>query len=270
MNFKDLFPTRKPLIGCIHLASLPGSPGYEGSMKKVIETALWEAELYNKYGVDGLIVENFRDNPFYPDKLPPETIAAMTSVTCEIVRTFTRPVGVNALRNDARAALAIATASGAYFIRVNIHIGAAITDQGIIEGKAHETLRLRKLLNDQVLIFADVAVKHASPLGNRTIVDETKDLTLRGMADAIIVTGNQTGGQADTNDLKKVLENTFLPVLIGSGITDDNLSEYFNLANGFIVGSYFKKEGKTSSQVEENRIQKFTAVFQALTNSDNA
>lgn len=267
MNFKDLFPTRKPLIGCIHLAPLPGSPGYAGSMKKVIETAVWEAELFNKYEIDGLIVENFRDNPFYPDNLPPETIAAMTAVTQEIVKVFPRRVGVNALRNDARAALAIATASGAHFIRVNIHIGAAITDQGIIEGKAHETLRLRKLLNDQVLIFADVAVKHASPLGNRTIIDETKDLTLRGMADAIIVTGNQTGGQADTDEIKKVIENTSLPVLIGSGITDSNLPEYFNLADGYIVGSYFKKDGKANNQVEENRIQKFTTVFQSLNNS---
>jgi membrane complex biogenesis BtpA family protein len=117
------------------------------------------------------------------------------------------------------------------------------------------------------LIFADVAVKHASPLGNRTIIDETKDLTLRGMADAIIVTGNQTGGQADTDEIKKVIENTSLPVLIGSGITDSNLPEYFNLADGYIVGSYFKKDGKANNQVEENRIQKFTTVFQSLNNS---
>lgn len=264
MNFNDLFPIRKPLIACIHLDSLPGSPGYEGSMKKVIESAIWEAAIFNKYGIDGLIVENFRDNPFYPDQLPPETIAAMTAVTQEIVKVFPRPVGVNALRNDARSALAISTASGACFIRVNIHIGAAITDQGIIQGKAHETLRLRKQLNEQVLIFADVAVKHAAPLGNRTIIDETKDLSTRGMADAIIVTGNQTGGQTDILDLQKVKENSALPVLIGSGVTDKNLKEYYNLADGFIVGSYFKEEGRASNRVEENRVQLLTGVFRSL------
>lgn len=266
MKYNDLFQTRKPLIACIHLASLPGSPGYEGSMKKVIDSALWEAEIFNKYGIDGLIVENFRDNPFYPDQLPPETIAAMTAATQEIVKIFPGPVGVNALRNDARSALAISIASGAGFIRVNIHIGAAITDQGIIQGRAHETLRLRKLLNDQVLIFADVAVKHASPLGNRTIIDETKDLSIRGMADAIIVTGNQTGGQTDLVDLQKVKENTNLPVVIGSGITDKNLKEYYNLADGFIVGSYFKEEGRASNRVEETRVQQLTGVFQSLKN----
>ncbi len=114
----------------------------------------------------------------------------MTVVTNEITKVFKRPIGINVLRNDAKAAMAIATACDIQFIRVNVHIGAAVTDQGIIEGKAFETLRLRKSLNSDVLIFADVAVKHASPLGNRSITEETKDLSERGMADAIIVSGS--------------------------------------------------------------------------------
>jgi uncharacterized protein len=264
MKFKDIFSTEKSLIACIHLLALPGSPRFDGSMKKIIDTAVREAEIFSQFGIDGLIVENFRDNPFYPDQLPPETIAAMTVVTNEVVRIFKGPVGVNALRNDAKSALAIATASQAHFIRVNVHIGAAVTDQGIIQGKAYETLRLRKILNDRLLIFADVAVKHASPLGSRTIIEETKDIALRGMADAIIVTGNQTGGNADPEEIKMVSDHTDLPVIIGSGITKENITEYYNLANGFIVGSYFKKDSKADNEVEADKVQAFTSVFRSL------
>jgi membrane complex biogenesis BtpA family protein len=204
----------------------------------------------------------------YPEALPPATVATMTAATQEVVKVFSGPVGVNALRNDASAALSIAVASGARFIRVNIHVGAAITDQGIIEGKAHETLRLRKILNDQILIFADVAVKHASILGNRTIIDETKDLSTRGRADAIIVTGKQTGGEANPDDIKKVKENTTLPVLIGSGITAQNLKEFFSLADGFIVGSFFKKDGIADNGIEEHRVQKLSSTYQSLKQSN--
>ena len=268
MKFSELFSTHKPLIACIHLLALPGSPRYGGSMKKIIETAVREAEIFSKNGIDGLIVENFRDNPFYPDALPPATVAAMTAATQEVVKVFSGPVGVNALRNDASAALSIAVASEARFIRVNIHVGAAITDQGIIEGKAHETLRLRKILNDQILIFADVAVKHASILGNRTIIDETKDLSTRGMADAIIVTGKQTGVEANLEEINNVKENTTLPVLIGSGITDRNIREYFSLSDGFIVGSFFKKDGIADNGIEEHRIQKLITTYRSIKQSN--
>lgn len=131
-TFRDLFPGRKPLIACIHLWPLPGSPDYGGDVEKVVELALDETRIFSACGVDGLIVENYRDTPFYPGPLPPETIAAMTAVTREVKRSFRGPVGVNALRNDAHGALAIAQAGGADFIRVNIHTGAALTDQGII------------------------------------------------------------------------------------------------------------------------------------------
>ncbi len=264
MTFNDLFKNKKPLIGCIHLLALPGAPGYQGSMKKVIETAVREAEIFYKYGIDGLIIENFRDHPFYPDALPPSTIAAMTAVTCEVVKVFSGPVGVNALRNDAKSALSISAASEAQFIRVNVHIGAAVTDQGIIEGKAHETLRLRKNLDERILILADVAVKHASYLGNRTISDETNDLSTRGMADAIIVTGAHTGGEANAGELALIKKCTNLPVLLGSGITLENIEKFYNLADGFIVGSYFKKNGTANNLVEENRVKKFLEIYRLL------
>src|SRR5215470_3429697 len=141
MAFRDLFTSPKPLIACIHLMPLPGSPRYAGTMREVYDIALAEAEIFAQYPIDGLIVENFRDMPFYPHALPAETIAALAAVTREIVQTAHVPVGVNALRNDAQAALAIATATEADFMRVNVHMGAVVADQGMIQGTSHETLR---------------------------------------------------------------------------------------------------------------------------------
>jgi predicted TIM-barrel enzyme len=122
MLFTELFKNGKPLIACVHLMPLPGSPRYSGSMREVYDTALSEIEIFMRYRIDGLIIENFRDKPFYPNRIPAETISALAALTREAVKTFNGPVGVNALRNDAQAAVAIATATEAHFIRVNIHM----------------------------------------------------------------------------------------------------------------------------------------------------
>ncbi len=257
MNYKDIFTSPKPIIACIHLMPLPGAPFYKGEMESVFETALQEVAIFKKYNVDGLIVENFRDMPFYPEKLPPETIAAMSAVIREIRNSFPGPIGVNALRNDAQSAMAIAIATQAQFIRVNIHTGSAVTDQGLIHGKAHETLRLRANLKSDVLVFADVDVKHASPLGNRGIEAETRDLTDRGLADAIIVSGEGTGQPTKSLDIERVRENTNLPILLGSGVNPGNLKALSEIADGLIVGSYFKKDGKAVNTVEEGRVKSF-------------
>lgn len=263
MNFYDLF-SAKPIIACVHLMPLPGSPGYNGSVKDILDVALSEAGIFVKHGCHGLLVENFRDHPFYPDRIPPETTASLAVVTHEIVKNFNVPVGVNALRNDARAALSIATAAGAHFIRVNIHTGAAVTDQGIIEGKAFETLRLRANLHSKVLIFADVAVKHAQPLAARGLELEARDIAERGMADAIIVTGDRTGTEASIQNLKLVKQNVSLPVLLGSGLTPDNIGKFYPEIDGMIVGSYFKKEGKALNPVDEERVKIFTEKLRTL------
>ncbi len=264
MRFNDLFKNFKPIIACVHLMPLPGSPRYSGKMTEVYDTALSEVQIYRRYPVDGLIVENFRDIPFYPNKLPAETIAAMAAVTREITRVGEIPVGVNALRNDAQAALAIATATGADFIRVNVHMDTVVSDQGIIEGVAHETLRLRSNLKSNVLIFADVGVKHSAPLANRGLAAETRDLTERGLADAIIVSGESTGSETQTGDVDIVRQNTSLPILIGSGVTPENLSKICDKTDGLIVGSTFKKDGKADNFVEERRVKVFTEKIKSM------
>ena len=264
MTFHDLFPTPKPLIACIHLMPLPGSPRYGGTMRDVYDTALAEADIFSRYPIDALIVENFRDMPFYPGRLPAETIAALSAVTRELLTTVHLPIGVNALRNDAQSALAIATAAEADFIRVNVHMNAVVADQGIVQGESHATLRLRAALRSKVLIFADVGVKHATPLGGRGLALETQDVTERGLADAIIVSGELTGAETRVEDVEIVRRHTSLPILIGSGATPDTLPNVYAKVDGLIVGSYFKRAGKADNLVEEARVKTFTETLAAL------
>ena len=261
--FQKLFPKR-PLIACIHLQPLPGAPRYQGRVEAVYETAAREARLFEQCGVDGLIVENFRDVPFYPDRLPAETVASMAVATRTVVEAVSILVGVNALRNDAPASLGIAAAAGATFIRVNVHIGAAVSDQGILQGRAHETLRRRAQLRSEVLIFADADVKHAAPLGARTLADEVSDLSERALADAIIISGTGTGARTSTSDLQTARRHTSLPILVGSGATPGNLAQLSPLADGFIVGSTFKKDGRADNPVDEGRVVEFVRAFREI------
>lgn len=264
MQFKDLFSAGKPLIACVHLLPLPGSPRYTGDMDAVYENALAEARIFKRQGVDGLVVENFRDMPFYPDRVPAETVAALAAVSREVKKATDLPLGINVLRNDAQSAIAIAAAVQADFIRVNVHCGAAVADQGVLQGVAYATLRLRSTLRSEVLIFADAGVKHTTPLGPRSLGLEAKDLTKRGLADAVVVSGAATGSETRADDLDLVRQNTHLPVLVGSGATPENLEHLFPRADGFIVGSYFKKDGKAENLVEEVRVKTFVERFKAL------
>ena len=264
MKFQDVFKSKKPLIACIHLLPLPGSPLYDGSMARIYDQALEEAAIFKKYGVDGLIVENFRDKPFYPGRVPAETVASFSAVARELVKQASVPVGINVLRNDAESAIAIAVATGAQFIRVNVHMGAIVSDQGIIQGSSHLTLRLRAALRSDVLIFGDVGVKHAAPLVDRGLATETQDLTERGLVDAIIVSGERTGAETKLDDLELVRRNTSLPLLIGSGATPENLSRVYSKVDGLIVGSSFKKDGKADHVVDETRVKVFTESLATL------
>ncbi|MBS0287340.1 MAG: BtpA/SgcQ family protein [Proteobacteria bacterium] len=257
MKFNDIFANQKPIIGCIHLLPLPGAPLYDGNLDRVYEQALLEATILEREGVHGLIIENFRDQPFFPKHVPTETVAALSSISREVIKETKLPTGINVLRNDGEAAMAIATAVGAQFIRVNVFMGAIVSEQGVIEGISHQVLRLRSSLKSSVLIFADVGVKHAAPLASRGLAMEAKDAQNRGLADALIVSGELTGAPTDLNDVATVRENSSLPILIGSGATAENVHQYYDKVDGIIVGSYFKKEGKGNNFLEAAKVRSF-------------
>jgi membrane complex biogenesis BtpA family protein len=259
-GFTDLFGGVKPVIGMLHLPPLPGSPA-GGALDAAMARARADADALGAAGVDGLIVENFGDAPFAKDRVPPATVAAMAVVCREIRREHNVPLGVNVLRNDAESALSIAAVTGCDFVRVNVHVGAVVADQGIIEGKARETLLLRRALGAEVLVFADVRVKHARPLaGEADLVDEARETRERGLADALILSGVATGRPADPADLRRVREAIpGTPVLAGSGVTLANLAEFWRSADGMIVGSALKQGGDARSPVDPGRAREFLA-----------
>lgn len=253
---RSIFVNNYPIIGCVHLRALPGSPGYEGDLSIVYDQAIKEAKLLAEEGVDALIIENFGDAPFYNQKLPPVTVACMAAVAKKISEEVSIPIGINALRNDAAAALSIAVASNAKFIRVNIHMHAMLTDQGIIQGMSYETLRLRSALKaDHIKIFADINVKHAHSIVEPDLIQWTLDLTKRGKADALIVSGSGTGTEADIEELDIVNRHSSVPVLLGSGVNPDNIGLYRRHSQGAIIGSYFKEEGIVTNGVDRNRVK---------------
>jgi membrane complex biogenesis BtpA family protein len=225
-------------------------------MDAVLSRALADARAFAAGGMDGLLVENFGDAPFFAERVPAETIAAMTRLTSAVVASTALPVGVNVLRNDARAALAVAVASGARFIRVNVHAGAAWSDQGLLTGHAAETLRLRRHLSADVAIFADVRVKHAMPVGERSLALEAEDLVRRAGADVLIVTGRATGVTAALTDLRE-LSAAPAPVLAGSGVDPANVRAILACCDGAIVGTALKERGEITGAVDLARVRAF-------------
>lgn len=195
-RFAKLFPS-KPIIGTIHLKALPGSPAYDGNIASILDSALADAESYERGGCDGLIIENFFDAPFFKDQVGPETVAAMTRIVTVLRQRTKLPLGINVLRNDGMSAIAIATACECQFIRINVLSWAMLTDQGVIEGKSAQLLRYRRQLQSDVLIFADCLVKHAisiAPLEMELVAADTWE---RGGADALIISGVATGKTTD-------------------------------------------------------------------------
>lgn len=233
-------------------------------MDAVLERALADARHLEEGGLDGLLVENFGDAPFLPDRVPPETVAAMTRITATVVEAVDLPVGVNVLRNDARAALGVAVAAGARFIRVNVHAGVMFTDQGILEGRAHETVRVRRALEAPVAILADVLVKHATPPPGTRTQDVARDLWRRGRADALVVSGSATGRPADPARLRRVKDAVpAAPLWIGSGTTPETVGELLPLCDGLIVGSALEEDGQPGKPVEAGRVGRFMEAVEA-------
>jgi uncharacterized protein len=252
----------KAVVACLHLLPTPGSPGYAGKVSDIYDQALAEVEIFSRHRVDAVIVENFRDGPFYPGRVPAETLATVAGVTREVVRAVDVPVGVAVLRNDATGALAIATATGADFIRVNVHVGAVLSAQGVVTGNSHDSLRLRRNLGSDVAILADARVKHSEPFAYPDLATEIRDLTPH--TEGVIVSGELTGLETTPDDLVIARRATTRPVLVGSGVTESNLDTIFDLADGFVVGSAFKHEGKAGNLVDEHRVAALMGRFNQL------
>lgn len=268
------FEGPRALVGAVHLQPLPGSPLWEvagrPSLEAIVSRAVSDAEAYLTAGCQGVIVENFGDAPFFK-RAPLETVACLTRCARAVVEAAgSQPVGVNVLRNDGHAALAIALAVGARFVRVNVLSGAAVTDQGLIEGEAATLLRLRAALGSgagsasPIALLADVHVKHAEPLAGGSLTTAAQDTAKRGLADALIVSGSGTGYAPSPERLREARAAApETPLWLGSGLSVENCAELAPLLDGAIVGSAAEVAGKAGNPVDPARARAVVEAWRA-------
>ncbi len=260
------------LIGVIHLPALAGAPGSRHldpstALQEAGSLAVQEAAALSKAGFQALIIENFGDTPFYKSEVPPETIACMSVIAAAVREAVPRAkLGINILRNDARAALAVAAITGCDFIRVNVLSGVVATDQGMIEGQAATLLRERDRLGADIQILADAHVKHATTLSTQDLDLFIEELALRSGADGVIVTGKTTGRLLDLALLKQAhstAKRIKTPLYIGSGVNADNLEQVAGHTDGIIVGSALRQGGLAGAPLEAKRIREFLRLVQS-------
>jgi uncharacterized protein len=267
VNLKQIFNTTQPIIGVVHLLPLPTSARWGGNLNAVIDRAEQEAVALVSGGVDGIIIENFFDAPFPKSQVDPAVVSAMTTIVSRLMELVSQPIGINVLRNDSLSAMAIASCTGAAFIRVNVLSGVMATDQGLIEGCAHSLLRYRRELGSNVKILADVLVKHAHPLSSSDLTTAVKETIDRGLADAVILSGVATGSPPSLEDLRLAKAAAGgVPVIVGSGADCDNITNLMQFADGAIVSSSLKRQGKIENLIDPIRVSQFVeAMRQDLT-----
>jgi membrane complex biogenesis BtpA family protein len=257
-NFPEKF-----LAAMIAVEALPGAPRYEGNDEKIIQRALEDLEIYQKVGVDSVLLENDHDLPYIKPPLPKEAVDLMTKIAKEVRKKSDKPIGIQMLEAANITSLKIAKDADLDFIRVEGFVFAQIGGAGLIEGSAGKLLRKKKELGcEHIRIFADVEKKHAAHAitGDLSIEDEIKQAEFF-LADGIIITSKFTGTNPKATDLKSAKKTTKLAIIIGSGMTPENIKTFMPLADGFIVGSTFRKNGKFLEQIDPNRLDKFINNF---------
>ncbi|KAH8297765.1 hypothetical protein KR054_008914 [Drosophila jambulina] len=250
------------VIGMIHVDALPGTPRYTGNWKQTIEKAIYEANLYKKHQLDAVLIENMHDIPYIPERLlGPEIVACMTRLGQAVREVIPKetPCGVQVLACGNKQALAIAKASQLQFIRSEGFVFGHMADEGYTDACAGDLLRYRKLIDaEDVLIFTDLKKKHSSHAITADVsLLETAHAAEFFLTDGIIITGTATGHAASPEDLQQLSGRVKVPLLIGSGVTKDNIASYYKEAQAVIIGSHFKRNGSWLEEISEQAVEDF-------------
>ena len=265
---RQLFKRKLPIVGVIHLGPLPGAPRYNGGpVSAIYGAAVVDAKNLASGGVDGIIVENASDMPFSrPEDIGPETVAALTAACLEVRAAVPVPIGITCVANGVIPALAVAKACGARFVRANQWVNAYVANEGILNGPAPRALRYRAAIRaDDVRVFADVHVKFGAHAitADRSIAEQATDVEWFD-ADVAIATGTRTGAPTSIDEIRAVRDGTSLPVIVGSGLTPEQVEELFAGADGAIVGQGLKRDGRWWNEVDPRRVARLmTAVEKA-------
>lgn len=261
-----MFSNPKPVIGVIHVGALPGTPRSSQNVNELVSTAKREAQIYKECGVDGVIIENMHDVPYLRAEVGPEIVAAMTAIATEVKRACDLPIGIQILAGANIETMAVAHAAGLDFIRAEGYAYAHVADEGLIQSSAAKLLRYRKLIGaERVQVWTDIKKKHAAHAitADVTLGETAETVEFMG-ADCVIVTGSATGKAPSVADVREAKAHCHLPVFLGSGIAEANITEFHQEADGFIVGSSFKLAGLWSNTIDRERVMSFLKTVQRL------
>jgi membrane complex biogenesis BtpA family protein len=252
----------------VHVGALPGTPRNNQNIQSIISNALTDAKTLQQEGVDAIVIENMHDRPYLNRKVGPEIVATMAAVACALKKEISIPLGVQILAGANKEALAVAFAAGFDFIRAEGFVFGHLADEGMMNSDAGELLRYRKQIGaDNIQIFTDVKKKHSShAISSDISIEETAKAAEFFLIDGVIVTGNATGEKASVEDVRAVNKSVKVPVLIGSGIDLNNIKDYWDFADAFIIGSSFKRNGNWKNEVDANRVQAFMHTIKLLKN----
>jgi membrane complex biogenesis BtpA family protein len=265
-TFRERFGAPRALVGMLHVGALPGTPAARHSIDRLIEQTVADARIYRDAGFTALAIENMHDRPYLKGGVGPEVTAAMTAVAREVKRETGLVLGIQVLAAANREALAVALACGAEFVRVEGFVFAHVADEGLIESCAGELLRYRRSIGaEHVLVFADIKKKHAAHAitSDVSLVATAKAAELF-LADGVIVTGAASGEEACPEEVRDTARAVGLPVLVGSGVSAENLARFAD-AHGFIVGSSLKQGGIWSNPLDRSAVESMARAFGKLT-----
>ncbi|XP_022192787.1 uncharacterized protein F13E9.13, mitochondrial [Nilaparvata lugens] len=271
-RFKKLFPLKRCVtFGMIHVGPLPGTPKYQGSVENLIETSCLEAEIFKKCSIDAVIIENMHDVPYiHHSKITPEVTAMMTRICSAVRQLLPRSIkcGVQILASANKEALAVAQAANLDFIRAEGFVFGHVADEGYTDSCAGDLLRYRRNIQaDNIMIFTDIKKKHSShAITSDITIEETAKAAEFFLSDGVIVTGMTTGHAANVEEVSGVKKSVTIPVLVGSGVTSDNVGSFIGKTDGVIVGTHFKKDERWENMVSEDKVKKFMDKMMSYAN----
>ncbi len=257
-RFEKVFGTKKPVVAMVHLGALPGTPLYDanGGMEAIVEAARADLQALKEAGVDAVMFGNENDRP-YELEVDPASASAMAYAVGRLKDELTMPFGVNVLW-DPKLTMAVAAATGAAFAR-EIFTGLYGSDMGLWQGRAAEALRYRRRLGrDDLFLLYNISAEFASPLDSRSLPDRARSAVFSSLADAVLVSGPMTGEPAPLSHLEEVKAAVGeVPVMANTGVNHDNIADILRLADGCIVGTALKVDGKTFNPVDPQRAREF-------------
>jgi len=258
-RFGRVFPgDAKPIIAMAHLGPLPGTPLYDESrgVQGIVDDVARDLDVLLRHPFDAVMFCNEGDRP-YSLRAGFEGVAVMSRVVAQLAPSD-RPFGVDFLW-DGRAALSVAQATGAAFIR-EVMTGTYESDMGLWSPDAGGLLRYRRYLGaDDIAVLMNVTPEFASTIGGRSVAQVARSAAVSSLADAILVSGPMAGAEPDIARVREAREavGDLAPVLVNTGAKAGNVAGFLAASDGVIVGSDLKADGGTWNPVDPDRVQRF-------------